>query len=518
MLPRPVRAIALLCLGFALPLPAQLAPITVPKGLVRLDFGGRFDNWDERFLNGVRQDAGGDFTRNPFGGSAFAPLALSEAELRRVTGAQAINLSLGASSSSLLVNSGTLSIGAAYGLTSRLTVFGTVPIVRIRIQNRFRLDSTNANAGFNPADPSFGTTGGAAQTGSFLTQLETTLTTIAGRIADGTYDANPARKALAQQIVSQGTPLGADLRTLFETVTFLPVEGSTEADALLAPIASLQASIETLDDTFDFTALPALPARGPGGEELEGFLTSPDGPFQAKRLSPPILQYIGDIEVGAAFTWLEHRPRGGRFALRSVLVGTVRLRTGQLDLPEDFFDVATGDRQPDVQGDLVTDISRGRLGARISARYVLQLPGRKDRRVTPPDNPLAPASTLASVEWDPGEIFEGSFEPFLRIGPTLALSAGVRHRSKGLDKYSYVRNQPPIPGTTPDVLAIDSEQNATSLSAGLSFSHDGVRRDGSVGLPMEAALRWEKVIRSTKGRVPATESVSLAIRFFRRLF
>jgi hypothetical protein len=518
VLPRPVRALGFLWMAAALPLAAQLAPISVPKGLLRLDFAGRFENWDQRFLNGVKQDPGADFTHNPFSAGFLPTLATAEAELRRVTGVQAISLSLGSSSSAMLVNVGTGSIGAAYGLTSRLTLFGTVPIVRVRIQNRFSLDSTEANAGFNPADPSFGNAAGAALTSSFLAQFQSTLTTISTRLTAGTYDANPAQKVLAQQIVALGTPLHSDLKTLLETVTFLPVAGSEAAGSLLAPIESLQASVETLDPAFSFTALPALPTRGPGGQEFEDFITSPDGPFQARAFSPPILQYIGDIEVGAAFTWLDRRPRNGGIGIRSVLVGTVRLRTGQLDRPNDFFDIGTGDRQPDVQGDLVTDLVRGRVGARLTARYVLQLPGRKDRRLSPPDQPLAPAATVAAVEWDPGEIVEGSFEPFLRIGPTLALSAGVRHRSKRADHYSYVRNQAPIEGTTPDVLAIGSAQNATSVSAGLTWAHDGRRRDGTVGMPMDASLRWEKVTRSSLGRVPASESVSMALRFYRRIF
>jgi len=35
---------------------------------------------------------------------------------------------------------------------------------------------------------------------------------------------------------------------------------------------------------------------------------------------------------------------------------------------------------------------------------------------------------------------------------------------------------------------------------------------------MEAALRWEKVTRSSLGRVPASESVSMALRFYRKIF
>ncbi len=518
-LTRSLRAVALLSGFVAVPTAAQLAPLTAPKGLLRLDFGGRFDNWDQRYRNGVKQDAGSDFTFDPFEGRFLAPLDSAQAALRRVTGVQDISLSLGRTASSMLVNVGTASIGAAYGLTSRLTIFGTVPIVRVRVQNRFDLDTLSATAGFNPADPTFGSPAGAGQTAGFLAELQSALTSISAKLGSGVFDNNPVRKALAQQILSTGTPLSTNLKAFLPTVTFLPVMGSPAAGALTAPIESLRASIETLAELgVTLVSSPALPARGPTSADFEDFATNPAGPLQARAFVPPVLQYLGDIEVGTAFTWLDHRPVRSGFAIRSVVVGTVRLRTGQLDRADNFFDIGTGDRQPDVQGDVVTDIARGRLGARLTARYVLQLSGRQERRLSSPDRPFALASTLAAVEWNPGEIIEGSFEPFMRIAPTLALSAGVRYWSKGADRYTYVRNQAPIDGTSPDVLSAGSAQNAVSLQAGLTFSHDGARRDGTRGLPMDAWLRWEMIASSSEGRVPATQSVSLMLRLYRKLF
>jgi hypothetical protein len=518
-LPLPVRAAILLSGILATPLSAQLAPIGVPKGLIRLDFGGRFDNWDQRYIDGVKQDAGSDFTFNPFDGRFLASLDSALAALKRVTGVQALTLSLGRTSASRLLNVGTGSIGAAYGITSRLSIFGTVPIVRIRVQNRFDIDTVGATAGLNPANPDFGTASGLTQTDGFLSELQAALTSISAKLANGTFDNDAARKTLAQQILSSGTPLNASLKDFLKTVAFLPVTGSAAAGALTAPIESLRTSIETLaEQGVTLSSSPALPGRGPTSSEFEEFATNPAGPLQARTFAPGILQYIGDIEVGTAFTWLDHRPKQGGFAIRSVVVGTVRLRTGQLDRPDDYFDVGTGDRQPDVQGDLVTDVATGRLGARLTARYVRQLPGRQERRISPPDRPLAPASTLAAVEWNPGDILEGSVEPFLRIAPTLALSAGVRYWSKGADTYTYLRNQPPIEGTSPDVLAIGSKQNATAMYAGLNFSHDGVRRDGTRGLPMDAWLRWEMIASSSAGRVPATQSVSFMLRLYRKGF
>lgn len=511
------RALFLFSSLVAAPAAAQLAPISVPKGLFRIELSGRFDNWDRRYLDGVKQDAASDFIRNPADGRWLAGLGSSEAALSRVTGVPGLSLSLGKASAAMLVNVGTGGIGAAYGLTSRLTIFGTVPIVRIRVQNQFRLDSTDATAGFNPADATFGDgTGGS--TSLFFTQLDGALATLAARLAGTFYDGDPTVKALAQQTLTSATALQSNLLLLLGQSVFLPLSGSPGASALSTTIETLRARLLNDLSISGFDASPALPTRGPGGEELEGYATEITGPIQGRPFLPPVLSYIGDIEVGAAYTWLDRKPAAGGVGIRSALVGTVRLRTGQLDRNDSFFDLSTGDRQPDVQGDLVTDIARGRLGARVTMRYVLQLPGRQQRRLSAPDQPIAPIGLLAAVQRDPGEIVEASFEPFVRIGPTLALVAGVRYWSKAADVYTYVPSQTPIDGANPDVLALGSTENGTALSAGLSFSRGGARRDGRAGLPMDASLRLAMVTGSSLGRVPAKQSVTAMLRLYKKMF
>ncbi len=311
---------------------------------------------------------------------------------------------------------------------------------------------------------------------------------------------------------------GADLADLLSTAPFLPLTGTPAATALTNSVDLLRVRLRDSLGVDLFSPSPDFPSAGIPAGGLEDFATNTNGPIIAEPLEPPLLRSIGDIEVGAAYAWLEHRAAGGGLALRSVLQGTVRLRTGKLDRPDALFDLPTGDRQPDVQGDLVTDLGVGKLGARITARYVLQLPGRQEHRLTPPDQPIAPASTLAAVERDPGEIIEGSLEPYVRIAPHLALVAGLRHWEKGLDKFKYAPNQDSIPGTTPDVLALGSKENGTVLSAAFSFVHDGARKDGRIGIPIDAVLRGELVVGSSRGRVPVRQSISFMLRLYRKLF
>jgi hypothetical protein len=508
----------LICSLFAsAPLAAQLPPLTLPKGLFRLDLGGRFDNWDKSYFDGVKRDASGAFVRDAIDENWLPALDEAAQRLRNATGAQAISLSLGTTRSNMLVNVGSESIGAAYGLTRRLTVFATVPIVRVRVQEVFRVDSTAATAGFNPADPLFGTTGGSGVTGLFFGELNGTLATLSSNLQNLQYEGDPGKQALAQATLARGLALQTDLQDLFTNSPFLPLAGTPAAAALAASIDSLRNRLVALD-VFGLDNSPALPTTGIPAGGLEDFATRSGAGIEAQPFEPPILRSIGDVEVGAAYAWLDRRPVRGGLAIRSVLQGTVRLATGKLDRPDAFFDLGTGEHQTDVQGDLVTDFGAGWIGARVTARYVLQLPGRLERRLTRPDQPIAPATTLATVERDPGEIVEGALEPYLRLAPHLAFVTGVRHWSKGVDRFKYVQSQAPIPGTTPDVLAMGSKENGTVLTAALSFVHDGARSDGRRGVPIDAILRGELVVGSSQGRVPARQSISFMLRLYRKMF
>lgn len=501
------------------PLLAQLAPLIAPKGVLRIDIGGRFENWDKRYFNGTKQEAAGDFIVDPADGHWLPGLALTEAEIKRITGAQAISLSLGKTSASMLVNLGTASFGAAFGITRRLTIFGTVPLVRVRVQQKFSVDSASATAGFNPGGPFFGNIEAAALNDQFLGLFHAALVNITNAIQSGQYDSDPAKKVLAQATLARGTALQADLQAFFGTSHFIPLAGTPAAGAILGSIDSIRTRYTSDLGLVGFTAVPFFPAAGIPGGGLEDYATKPGAGVEAQPFTPPVMTYIGDIEVGAAYAWLDRRPDRGGVGFRSVLQGTVRLRTGKLDRPDSFFDVGTGERQPDLQGDLVTDLIGGRIGARFTARYVLQLPGRQQRRLTPPDQAFALANTLAAVERDPGEIVEAAFEPYLRMAPSFALTAGIRHWSKAEDKFKYTADQGPIEGTSPDVLAQGTKENGTVFSAGLSFAQNGVRaRDGKAVLPMDASLRFEQVVGSRLGRVPVRQSVSFVLRLYGRVF
>ena len=516
-LPRPRLFTLALVLAAVTPAAAQLPALGVPRGKLRVELSGRFTDWTQRFRDGTKEEAAADFIRSNADAAWLPTLGETEAVLARIVGAPTPGLSLGRTDASVLASAGAGGIGLAFGITSRLTVFGNLPFVRMRVQQTLGLDSTAANLGLNPAHPAFGTDAGRAQAVLLLNELGAVLATLGLRLQSGDYDADPALKALAEATLARGTAMRTDLDALFGELSgspFLPVAGTAAATTLAGAIDQLRATLETNLQVPGFTASAPLPVQRVSGEEFLSVVTAAGGPFAFRPLPSPIIMATGDAELGASFTWLDRRSATGR-GFRSVLLGTARLPTGYLARSDELLALSSGDRQLDVQGDLVTDLEAGGFGARLTGRYVYQRPGRIDRRVRDPDQPIAASRLLTQLVRDPGDIIEGMVEPYMRIAPSLALVGGARLWSKGEDRWSYAPGTAGIPGVDPQLLGRGSRERAVALSAGVSFVHSGLRRDGTQGQPMEAGLRYEWVAASSAGRVAATRAVSILLRFYR---
>lgn len=511
---------SLVLLGLAANLPAQLPPVTVPGGQARFDIGGRFSWWDQAFVAGVKREAIADFIRNPIDGSFLPGLGESEALLRAATGAQSGSLTPGRTTGSLAFNIGSAELGAAIGITSRVTVFGTVPIRRVRVQEQLLIDSTGATAGFNPADPLFGTAAGASATNAFLSELATALANLNAAIAAGQYNQDPARLAEAQAALTRGTALRTGLQNLLLGAPFLPLAGSPGAIALTSSIDSLRIRLKALDpdtSTAELAGSPALPTAGLAPGALEDYLTrSPL--IQAQPLEPKIFTAIGDVEVGAAFAVLNGAPPTSGISVRSVVRATVTLPTARLPDPNSLFALGTGERVTAITADLVTDVMTNRIGARLSAGLTLPQTADLQRRITPPEQPIAAQSTLATVARQPGKVFEASLQPYGRIARGFSFVAGVTYWRKQADRYTWAAGQAPNPELDPGVLAQGTKGNAMLLSAGFSLSHSGVRRDGRIGLPLDGFVRGQMVVGSNEGRVPANRSVVFGLRVYAKMF
>ena len=473
---------------------------------MRVELDGSLESFDKQFRDGHLESYAADLASPALGSDRMPLLAHADTSIGRIIGNPGYRINLGASRTDAHADVGTGFFGLSLGLTNGITIFGRIPLVRTRVQFVTSLDPTTADAGLSP-----GTT--AQQ--PFIAQLDAALTTLNSKITAGDYDANPAQKALAQATLTDATALRADLFTLLADPTTaspaLPTATSGTGAAITGRITALQTTLASNLSVTGFTLVPTLPTTPLTGAELAEI----DATRLALRSSERPVSFRGDAEVGAALTLIDRWDRsGGRGGLRTAISGLVRLPTGRREQSDRLLDIGTGNGQTDIQVDAVVDVGAGPLGARFTASYVRQLPSNILTRVTSPGQPLVGPERLALVRRDPGDIIALSVRPFYRLARTFALQAGVEQWSRSTDRVFYADPATALAGVDAALLAVDSKVNATLLSLGVTYANPGALRPVGKGLPVDATLAYERVLRSGGGRIPDTHAVRGSLRVY----
>jgi len=485
---------------------AQLSPVGVPSGTVRVELDGSLETFDRRLRDGTREGYGADLSSPALGSDRIPILTDADTRIGRIIGNTGYHLNLGELTNDALADVGKGVFGLGLGLTNRITIFGRIPLVRTRVQPRLLLDPTGSDAGLNPGD--------ASQL-PFFQGFDAALTTLSSKLAAGDYNGDPAQRALAEATLAEATALRSDLFGLLADPAtaspVVPTATSGTGAAVLTRIEGLQNTLASSLDVPGFALVPALPADPLGEDGLRQLLTGP----LALRVGESRVTFRGDAEAGASFTLVDGWDRGvRRGGVRAAVSGLVRFPTGVRDLTDRPLDLGTGDGQTDVQLDLVTDIGSGAFGARLVGTYVRQFATDVVARVGSPSQPFVGPDRLARVRRDPGDMVAIEVRPFFRLARTLALQAGVQHWTRKADQVSYSSPADALPGVDAAVLAEETAANATMFSAGITYSNPGRLRPGGRGLPVDASWTYERVLRSSKGRVPDTHRVQGKLRMY----
>jgi hypothetical protein len=484
---------------------AQLPPVGVPAGAVRLELEGSLESFDRRFFNGTRESYAADLDSPALGSDRIPRLADADARVSRIIGSAVYRLNLGELATEALADVGTGSLGLSLGLTDRITVFGRLPLVRTRVQPTLQLNSASADAGLNP---------GPATQSAFFGSMDAALATLSSKLAAGDYNGDPARLALAQVTLVNGTALRADLFGLLaDPVTAspaVPTATSGTGAAVVARVTGLQSTLAGLD-VSGFTLVPTLPPAPLDASELGQVLAG----SLSLRLGQSQTTFRGDAEAGAAVTLVDRWDRGTRRGgFRAAVAGLVRLPTGRREQSDRPLDIGTGDGQTDIQVDVVTDLGAGAFGARLAGTYVRQLGSDVLARVTRSSQPFAGPERLAMVRRDPGDIVAIDIRPFFRLARTLALQAGVQHWSRTSDQVSYATPADELPGVDAGVMAEETAANATVFSVGITYANPAGLRPGGRGMPVDASWSYERVLRAGGGRVPDSHAVRGRLRVY----
>ncbi|MEO8635008.1 MAG: hypothetical protein ABI587_07010 [Gemmatimonadales bacterium] len=512
--------------GMTQPLTAQLAPLGAPKGTLRFDLQGAFESADRRLLGGQGEDYLSDFGSAALGSDRFPLLKSADSILGSILGQSGYRLNLGRTTANGQLTVGTGTIGAALGITRRLTLFGHIPLVTTRVQAKVAVDSGSGDGGLNGAHPTLGNSIDQGNAAQFFADFATALTTLDSRIASGAYSGNPALDAQARALSARAAALRLGLETIttgpLTAAVVLPTSGSAAGTAIVAAIIALQDTLSTTLGVSGFSGTPVLAGTDFTTADLNGLLTDPFSPIAALPLAEAKIARMGDMDVGAIYTVIDRFDQQGTTGgFRLAVQGLLRLPTGQRDNPNNLLDVGTGNGRYEVGLSGTADFGRGNLGVRMSGGYLLRLPSLRVRRVGVLGAPFVEVSHLKNVRYNAGDIAQLSVQPFFRLARSFALHFEADWARQGSDAVSYYSSTDSIPGVDASVLGRNSSATSLALGVGVTYVGRALREcdpGRRCGFPIDASWSYTNVFAGSGGRVPQFRVTRVEIRWYQRIW
>ncbi len=510
-----------------------------PRGILRIGISPRFSQWKEQYdLDGSRVPLGANLTRDSLGPATIPFMGGLASPLSVLTGLPAPPLSLGSLRTKLDVTEATTLFTLDYGLTSRVGLQAVIPYVKNRVHviavpNEGGLGAT---LGFNPAR-SF--TGARQQNELVVTALGSAATTLSSELTRclGSQDANcaaiNANRQGATTLVQLAGQVSGAVANVYGTPSvagglYAPVAGSVLHTAVNTRLTDLNTQFRAFlgaPTAGEWIAARPVPAVPTAAADFEALLGDADFGISARPLGDYEHSHVGDVEIGAKFLLIDTfgpgatspLPKAG--SIRVAGAGVFRLPTGQLDLPHDFTDVGTGDRQADLELRGFGDLALGpRFWVSSILRLGIQRPDRLVRRIA--DNALIPFPELAreqEVGRDLGDVLELELAPRYVPNDEFAVSGLYRYRSKGADSYEGQFQVNSADGTplTLDASTLGIGTKQTEHLMGFAVTYSTVRGYArrSAKWPLEISY-VHSLVMSGRG-IPRIQTNGIVFRFYR---
>lgn len=533
---------ALLCGAVA---PARAQRVTgpwedgsiAPRGVLRVGITPRFEQWNRTLdADGINRTLGSRFTGDL--GATFPYVAPLVNQLAIVTGTVSSPLTFGFLQSRIDVTQARTDIALDFGLTPRLGVQALIPYVKNRVHVLASVNdgATAATLGLNPGVT---VAGARQQNEGVVMSISTAATFLASELtrcvgsADASCATINANRQAATALVTRAESVSGALAAAYGTTTvtgsrYAPIAGSSLASSVDAALTALNTQFRamlgapTAGEWITGRPVGAVPLGATGladvlGDSASGVLARPLGDYEHS--------HVGDIEVGAKFLILDTfgpiatspLPRPGAFRLS--VAGVYRVGTGQLDLPGDFTDVGTGDRQADLELRGFGDVAIGsRLWVSSALRLGIQNADRIVRRIPAGAADLFPEiAREVEVERDLGDIMEFEIAPRYVPNDEFSIAGLYRYRSTGADSYDGLFEVTSADGRPLTLDASILEDGATHKEHVLGFSvtYSTVRAygRGSAKWPLEISYLHTAVQRGNG--VPMMQMNGIGFRFYR---
>lgn len=492
---------------------------TIPRGALRVSFEPWYINASERFDSaGAVEPLGADLTRESAGVDFFPSLEPAESAIQSIIGDDNYRINAGIFETVREADVRRFPFNFQLGLTDRLTLTASLPVVTTRSQVAFSVDSSTSGMGWNSAIDS----DGLQDVVSLIGELATSASALESIIAGGGLDCpNGPQCDAARSLVARTASVRSNLMLMTGVLPdgsqvmapppFSPLAASPAGSAILAVLEGLSGEFQSFGAPALATTLP-LPEDAIGRDAVQSVLAGEVFGYLADSLG--FVKYkekLGDVELGLRWGLAQGR------SVRAVLSTVVRLPTGFRDSPSNFTDIGTGDRQTDIQVGLDAALEPGSLvSLAMSGYYNLQMSDKLPRRMTSHHRPIQLAAYETSVSRDLGDVARVALFPAVRLAEGFTAYGSVDYYYKGTDKFSLVETSS-LPTDAPSVqeLEIGSGIRQLNVGGGLHFRSTG---RSPADLPLEAGLLYYTSYRGSGGQAPKHRVINFYLRLFFRLF
>jgi len=492
---------------------------------------------------GQPEPLGSDYSRL-LGATAFEQLTPLQASLSGFLGTTADELSAGTLRTSMDLGVVTTPFSIDVGLTNRLMLAIVAPYVKTRMDVSVFANTPpgTANVGLNPGlfVTTAKTTNGqvVSQLTAAVTKLNSELTRCAQSL-DATCSAINADRAAAAALAAQATGAATTIGRIYGTVSvrgsaFAPLGTSTLQGAVNARLAALATQFGAL--LGDPPTLQSWIDARPVGSNLLAYddfqtaISDTSLGISAVPLESVERSHLGDISIGGKYLLFDStHPVGGavsgaeRTGARVAVSALYRISNAQVESPDDFADVGTGDRQPDVEVAAYADaLFTRRLQMSIVARYALQQADELPLRIAAnPGDPFSPLYRRHVVQRNLGDVMSLEVTPRYSPNDVLTVAATYRYWHKGADNYSGTFPATDLSGAsvTLDASALNAAttQQEQRLGASVAYSTLAAWQRGRAKWPVEVTLlRWQSLTGSNA--ITKFTTTAIGLRYYSSLF
>lgn len=510
-------------------LPAAVLPLsntedarTLRRGELRLRAINAWTRIDEVYDSanaGAKRlrPLGAAFSTGQLGVREIPSLSRAEAALRTLTANPSLSLDAGqtvATADSRIV---TTPISLEYGVTDRLTLGATVPVVQTHTTllvelNPKRLGDVGANVGPNPAQ--LGNTAARGTNAGLIASLGDAVTALQNYVAGCSSSGGcaPASVDQANRLITQASDFRGAVTDLYgtdETASLFAPLGTTQA-SIVANLGNLQNTINSLlGSSFTFAA--PVGANAPAAlQQLRQLATAVPG-IGYDSLGSPDRINIGDVEISAAYKLLDSFDDSTRSAaFRSTLRGVARLGTGSPSRGLVPFEVGTGTGQTSADIAAIFDVRFARrMMTTLTGVYTAYFTRASIPRLPNSDYALFPLDEPVPGTWREGNALQIEATPRVLLTEYFTFHGAYALRHQAAPEYAA------LDGGPAPTFAATTEQRL-----GLGFVYSTLARyaRGRSSIPFELFFTHLETIAARGGLVPKYHRDQIEFRIYYRLF